>query len=64
MNGEENKVLGGDAMTDRQYQEDVLKTRIDELDRVLEHTTDKATIEYIEARKKELRTKLDTPSKL
>ena len=52
-------IMGADAMTDRQYEKDEIKTRLDELARVMEITTDQSTIQWIEARIKELRTRLD-----
>lgn len=51
---------GVDSMTDKQYEKDEIKTRLDELSRVMEVTQDQSTIQWIEARKKELRDRLDT----
>lgn len=53
-------IMGADTMTDKQYEKDEIKTRLDELSRVMEVTTDQSTIQWIEARKKELRDRLDT----
>ena len=53
-------IVGDGAVTDRQYEKDEIKTRLDELSRVMEVTQDQSTIQWIEARKKELRDRLDT----
>lgn len=47
-------------MTDKQAERINLTTRLDELDRLKENTTDKDTLDYIDERKKELRNRLDT----
>lgn len=51
---------GDNQMTDKQYEKDEIKTRLDELNQVMEITKDQSTIEWIEARIKELRQRLDT----
>lgn len=47
------------GMTDKQAQRAELLARIDELDRLTEHTTDPQTLKTIAARKKALRAALE-----
>ena len=47
------------GMTDKQSERADIYARIDELDQTEKHTTDNETLKYIEARKKELREKLE-----
>lgn len=54
---ENERVLHMDAATIKRNN---LLERIDELDRLEEHTTDPAVLKYIAERKKELRTAYDT----
>lgn len=49
-----------EAMTDKQAKRADLQARLDELNRVSENTNDSATMEWIEERKKALRTALDS----
>lgn len=51
---------GSNEMTDKQAMMEGIKTRLDELNRLEEHTKDGPTLEYIQERKKALRQKLDT----
>lgn len=53
-------MTGDDAMTDEQAKRADLEARIDELDRLEDVTEDAKVLEYIKARKKELRDRLDT----
>lgn len=46
-------------MTDKQADKTEILARLDELDRMATHTTDRATLEYIAERKKALRIALD-----
>ena len=48
------------GMTDKQAKRDELLTRIDELDRMTEHTNDPTILQYIAERKKALRDRLET----
>lgn len=48
------------GMTNEQSRRNEILTRIDELNRMEEVTTDPQTLEYIKQRKKELRKDLDT----
>lgn len=54
--------MGVETMTDEQARRADLEARIDELDRMAEVTEDAKALEYIKARKKELRTKIDSLS--
>lgn len=47
-----------EEMTNEQATRADIYARIDELDQVVKHTTDNDMLEYIEARKKELREEL------
>lgn len=53
-------MLEGEIMTDEQAKRADCEARLDELDRLQEVTTDVKVLEYIKARKKELRQRLDT----
>ena len=50
------------AMTDEQARRADIEARIDELDRLSDVTEDGKVLEYIKARKKELRMKIDALS--